>query len=71
MKFFTNKYRVVTDRYAGYEVQIKYWWFPIWMELGINTHHNIEDALELVEHHKYKKHIVVPDVDEYLHEKKA
>ena len=24
-----NKYRIVRDRYLGYEVQVKFWYFPI------------------------------------------
>lgn len=43
---FLNKYRIVTDDYCGYEVQIKYWWFPFtWWEAGFtNTHSSIERA---------------------------
>ena len=44
-----NKYRIVTDNYAGYEAQVKYWWFPfIWIQIptsyecSINTHTHIE-----------------------------
>jgi hypothetical protein len=29
LNLFTTNYRVVTDRYLGYEVQIRYWWFPL------------------------------------------
>lgn len=47
-----NKYRVVTDTYAGYEAQVKFWWFPIkwWMisrsgrGVGINTNRTLKDA---------------------------
>lgn len=39
------KYRIVTDGYAGYEVQIWRWWFPFWVQLGFtNTHSTIERA---------------------------
>jgi hypothetical protein len=42
---FKTKYRIVRDRYAGYEVQYKCWWFPFWVEHGLtNTHKTIEDA---------------------------
>lgn len=41
-------YRIVTDEYAGYEVQIKRWWMPIWFQKwkygGVNTFRTIEDA---------------------------
>ena len=48
---FKNKYRVVTDNYAGYESQIKYWWFPfIWVQVGgVNTHRKLEQAIKYVE----------------------
>lgn len=26
---FKNKYRVVQDNYAGFEAQVKFWWFPV------------------------------------------
>lgn len=40
-----NKYRIVRDNYAGYEVQIKRWWFPVWLQAGFsNTHISIESA---------------------------
>lgn len=40
-----NKYRIVRDNYAGYEVQIKRWWLPVWLQLGFsNTHCSIERA---------------------------
>lgn len=45
-----NKYRIVKDNYSGYEVQIKRWWFPIWLQVGLsNTHRTIEDAEAFVE----------------------
>lgn len=45
-----NSYRIVTDTYCGYEVQVKKWWFPFcWVQCGegtdgTNTHSSIEDA---------------------------
>ena len=38
------KYRIVYDQYAGYEVQVRRWWFPIWLQAGCNTHMSIEAA---------------------------
>lgn len=38
------KYRIVRDGYAGYEVQRKRWWFPFWMQAGINTWRTVEQA---------------------------
>lgn len=45
-----NKFRIVTDRYAGYEVQTKKWWFPFWiMAGGTNTHPSLESAQRYAE----------------------
>ena len=53
MKFFKTRYRVVPDNYAGYEVQIKRWWLPIWMQLYfINTHMPLESAKKMIEAHR-------------------
>jgi hypothetical protein len=42
-----KRYRIVTDRYAGYEVQVWRWWFPFWKEVGFcNTHYTLERARE-------------------------
>ena len=31
---FKNKYRIVSDCYAGYEAQVKFWWWPFtWIQL--------------------------------------
>lgn len=38
-------YRIVTDKFCGYEVQAKRWWFPFWMQCDFkNTHVSIKDA---------------------------
>jgi hypothetical protein len=36
MKFKT-RYRIVTDRYSGYQVQSRPWWWPFWEEVSGNT----------------------------------
>ena len=42
---FKTEYRIVRDSYAGYEVQMKRWWWPIWTEVGwVNTHSSLEGA---------------------------
>ena len=28
------QYRIVRDTYNGYEVQVRRWWFPVWVQLG-------------------------------------
>jgi hypothetical protein len=52
-----NKYRIVKDRFLGYEVQIKNWWFPFfWFEMldqrtlfvGTNTFESLEKAKEFL-----------------------
>ena len=41
------EYRIVRDGYAGYEVQKRTWWLPIWRQAGFcNTHRSIEAARE-------------------------
>lgn len=56
-----NKYRIVTDRFAGYEIQIKYWFFPLfWFEIAgpispmCNTFGSIESAKAYIEKRKKK-----------------
>lgn len=48
-----NKYRIVRDNYAGYEVQIKRWWFPFWIQVDFNTHYSIECAESYARNHAY------------------
>lgn len=50
-----NKYRIVEDSYAGYEAQIKRWWWPFWVEIGdplTNTHLSIDRAEKFIEKHR-------------------
>ena len=43
-----KKFRIVTDDYAGYEVQSWRWWFPFWVQCWdygpINTWPSIHEA---------------------------
>ena len=43
-----NKFRIITDNYRGYEVQIKRWWFPFWVECWrdgmVNSFSSVDDA---------------------------
>lgn len=44
-----TKYRIVTDRYCGYEVQFKKWFMPFWFQLFyINSSRSIDQAFELI-----------------------
>ena len=45
-------YRIVTDAYAGFEVQVWRWWWPFWVEAGgCNTHSSIERAEKWADEH--------------------
>lgn len=46
-----SEYRIVRDGFAGFEVQIKRWWWPFWSMIGSNTHPNIERAEKYAEDH--------------------
>lgn len=64
-----NKYRIVRDGYAGYEVQVKKWWFPfMWFECHsagfiCNTWRTIEQARHFAEQHAKRCGRVVEYVD--------
>ncbi|MDY0251185.1 MAG: hypothetical protein RBR45_14215 [Pseudomonas sp.] len=48
-----RRYRIITDRFLGFEVQYTYWWFPFWIELDwTNTHNTISEAKEYIEQDK-------------------
>lgn len=55
---FRNKYRIIRDRFCGFEVQIKRWWFPVWYQCisergdSVNTHSSIADAKLFISRHK-------------------
>lgn len=51
-----KRYRIVTDSYAGFEVQAKRSWFPIWLQCSgrfccINTHPTVEKAEQFARRH--------------------
>lgn len=52
-----KRYRIVTDRYAGYEVQWRWKWLPIWWQAGgTNTFLSVENAEKYAE--RCKKRVV-------------
>jgi hypothetical protein len=51
---FEPRYRIVTDAYLGYEVQVKHWWWPCWTIIGYNTHPTLERAKAFAEGQKHK-----------------
>ena len=54
MKFCRTRIRIVTDTYCGYEVQVKHWWFPIWLQKGgTNTFHNLDGARQYARSSKF------------------
>ena len=64
MKICKRQYRIVTDSYAGFEVQKRLWYFPFWFEIkgqnsfSVNTHFSIEEAEELIKIDKNKGKVV-------------
>ena len=48
------EYRIVSDNYSGYEVQIRRWWFPFWCCIDSNTHTTTERAQSWAEAHAHK-----------------
>lgn len=47
---FRTRYRIVRDRWSGYEVQWRYWWMPFYVQAGYtNTHCTIERAKRYLE----------------------
>ena len=57
-----TRYRVVRDRWLGYEAQFKPWWSPFWMECdrrggvcGTNTNETLEDARQLCADHAKRR----------------
>ena len=53
---FEPKFRIVRDNYAGYEAQVKTWYFPFWRQINFtNTSLTVERAKGVIE--RYKKGI--------------
>jgi len=58
---FKTKWRIVTDNYCGFEVQYRWWWFPVWRQAGfVNTFSTVESALSYIERVKRKVVYNVP-----------
>ena len=53
-----NQYRIVTDGWLGFEVQVKRWWFPVWVQChkysGTNTHKSVSGARSFALEHSRK-----------------
>lgn len=55
MKICKLQYRIVTDKYTGYECQIRFWYFPFWTQISINTNLSIEQAEEFIDSDRTKR----------------
>lgn len=57
-QWFSNKFRIVTDDFNGYEVQIKRFWFPFWFECWqtgiVNSFTSVEKAEQWVNNKRPK-----------------
>lgn len=55
MKICKKEYRIVTDKYLGFEVQKRLWYFPFWLQISglrtdsVNTNRTILIAEELIQ----------------------
>lgn len=49
-----KKYRVVTDAYMGYEVQVKDFWLLPYTQVNINTFPTVELAIKFINELKEK-----------------
>jgi hypothetical protein len=49
-----NRYRVIRDKYSGFEAQVMHWWFPLyWFQINYcNTSRTLEMAKNFIEIHK-------------------
>lgn len=59
---FKTKWRVVSNKYAEYEIQKKVWFWPFWMQTdrqgnapGVSCFIRLADAIECIEDIKEKQ----------------
>lgn len=53
------EYRIVRDRFLGYEVQVRNWFWPFWRQAGYcNTHVSLERAEEYANRFASNKKLV-------------
>ena len=51
--FFKTRYRVVSDKYCGFEAQYRHWWMPFYLQcFGTNTSSTLEGAKFVINGHK-------------------
>ena len=51
-------YRIVTDAYAGFEVQVRSLLIPFWHQPKINTHGTVEEAEAFAVAHANRRDVV-------------
>jgi len=48
-----KKYRIIKDSFAGYECQVKYPYWPFWIQMDItNTHSSLESAKQYIKNNR-------------------
>jgi hypothetical protein len=55
-----TKYRIVADKYAGYEAQVWRWYWPFWCVLGVDTYDTIKKARRFIDENtlKYRTKVI-------------
>lgn len=49
---FRNSYRIVPDKFSGFEAQFRPWFWPFWIEcFRTNTRYTIDGAKEVALNH--------------------
>ena len=57
-----TRYRIVTDAYMGYTVQVWCWWCPFWRNYGaMFTHSTVEKARVYARRGRFVEYV---DIDE-------
>lgn len=65
MKIYKSQYRIVTDKYAGHEVQIRHWYFPFWEQVSTNTSVSVNHAKDFIEKDRAKRNFKRVEVKRY------
>ncbi len=63
MKIFKTRYRIVGDNHAGFEAQFRYWWFPVWFQLGgVNTFSTEQACMNYINRKSYVREVFIDGV---------
>ena len=66
MKVHKRQFRIITDEFAGYEVQIRHWYWPFWTQAGlVNTHRTIEAAIEFIAKERERLNFKIREVKRF------